>query len=38
MIKDKLDWLKTIWKKPDKYADLKKFPVLSELSSLSLIC
>lgn len=36
MIKDKFDWLKTIWKKPDKYADLKKFPVLSELSSFEL--
>ena len=36
MLKDVFDWLKTIWKKPDKYADLKKFPVLSELSSFEL--
>lgn len=27
---------KTIWKKPDKYADLKKFPVLVETSSFEL--
>ncbi|HNX03220.1 MAG: cyclic nucleotide-binding domain-containing protein [Candidatus Cloacimonas sp.] len=36
MLKDIYAWLKTIWKKPDKYADLKQFDVLSELSSFEL--
>jgi len=36
VLKDIYAWLKTIWKKPDKYAELKQFDVLSELSSFEL--
>ncbi|MEN6444598.1 MAG: cyclic nucleotide-binding domain-containing protein [Candidatus Cloacimonas sp.] len=36
MLKDIFAWLKEVLKKPDKYADLKNFPVLSELNSFEL--
>ncbi|HNZ33310.1 MAG TPA: cyclic nucleotide-binding domain-containing protein [Candidatus Cloacimonas sp.] len=36
MLKDVFAWLKTIMKKPDKYADLKLFPVFNECSSFEL--
>ena len=36
MLKDVFAWLKAVLKKPDKYADLKLFPVFSEFSSFEL--